>query len=168
MQITVDDSRSKLTVAESHFGYYSSPIGLVEVGGASEVITSLNFVEERRDKLGPNFMVEKALRQISEYFLGTRREFDLPIAFQGTDFQQSVWRQLLTIPFGQTLSYQNIAHAIDKPRAVRAVGAANGSNPISIIVPCHRVIGSDGSLTGYGGGLWRKEWLLEHEGILLL
>ena len=167
MKMTVTVLRSKLTIPERYFGYYQSPIGLVEVGGASDAITSLNFVEVRRKKLSPNPIVEKALQQVSEYFLGTRREFDLRIAIQGTDFQQSVWQQLLTVPYGHTASYQNIANAVDKPRAVRAVGAANGRNPISIVVPCHRVIGSDGSLTGYGGGLWRKEWLLKHESVLV-
>jgi methylated-DNA-[protein]-cysteine S-methyltransferase len=82
----------------------------------------------------------------------------------GTDFQKAVWRELMTILYGQTVSYQDVAHAIGKPQAVRAVGAANGQNPVSIIIPCHRVIGSNGKLTGYGGGLWRKEWLLNHEG----
>lgn len=155
-------------MAETSFGYYESPIGLIEIGGTSEAITSLNFVKQRRYEPGPNSIVEEAARQVSEYFLGIRREFDLHIALHGTNFQQSVWQQLLTIPFGHAVSYQDVANAIGKPRAIRAVGAANGQNPISIIVPCHRVVGSDGSLTGYGGGLWRKEWLLRHEGWLLL
>ena len=98
--------------------------------------------------------------------MSVRRAFDLPLDLHGTDFQRRVWRQLRTIPYGQIITYQEIANAIDKPQAVRAVGAANARNPISIIVPCHRVIGSDGSLTGYGGGIWRKEWLLKHEGCL--
>ncbi len=154
-------------MTEIHFGYCQSPIGLIEVGGTSEAITSLCFVEQRRYESCQNSIVAEAIRQVSEYFLGTRREFDLHIALEGTDFQQLVWQQLLTIPFGHTVSYQDIANAIGKPRAVRAVGAANGRNPISIVVPCHRVVGSDGSLTGYGGGLLRKEWLLRHEGLLL-
>jgi methylated-DNA-[protein]-cysteine S-methyltransferase len=86
----------------------------------------------------------------------------------GTAFQQRVWQQLLTVPYGQTVSYQEIANALGNPKAVRAVGAANGQNPISIIAPCHRIIGSNGALIGYGGGLWRKEWLLKHEGGLLI
>jgi methylated-DNA-[protein]-cysteine S-methyltransferase len=149
---------------EAFCGYYESPIGLIEVGGTSEAITSLRFVEQRRPGLASNARVDEALRQVSEYFLGTRRLFDIPITLRGTDFQHLVWQQLLSIPFGLTVSYQEIANRIGNPRAVRAVGAANGKNPISIIVPCHRVIGRDGSLTGYGGGLWRKEWLLKHEG----
>jgi O-6-methylguanine DNA methyltransferase len=107
--------------------------------------------------------VQQAIKQITEYFAGTRRQFDLILDLQGTPFQRSVWQYLLTIPFGCTASYQEVANAIDNPRATRAVGAANGRNPVSLVVPCHRVVGSDGSLTGYGGGLWRKEWLLEHE-----
>jgi methylated-DNA-[protein]-cysteine S-methyltransferase len=88
----------------------------------------------------------------------------LPIFYQGTDFQERVWWQLLKVPFGKTASYQDIARGVGNPLAVRAVGAANGKNPISLIVPCHRIIGSNGTLVGYGGGLWRKEWLLKHEG----
>lgn len=95
-------------------------------------------------------------------------EIGVPIVLGGTEFQRRVWRELTTIPFGRTASYQDVARAIGRPQAVRAVGAANGRNPISIIVPCHRVVGSDGRLTGYGGGLWRKEWLLKHEGAVLL
>jgi methylated-DNA-[protein]-cysteine S-methyltransferase len=106
-----------------------------------------------------------ATRQLNEYFAGTRREFDLPLRSQGTQFQQRVWRELAAIPYGQTWSYGDLAARIGKPSASRAVGLANGRNPISILVPCHRVIGANGSLTGYGGGLERKQWLLEHEGV---
>ena len=158
----------QLSMTETSTAYHESPIGLIEVCGTSEGVTSLNFVEQYRYELEPNSIVREAMRQVSDYFLGTRRGFSVPIALQGTDFQRLVWQQLLNIPFGRTVSYQDIANAIGKPRAVRAVGAANGQNPISIIVPCHRVVGSNGSLTGYGGGLWRKEWLLRHEGALLL
>ncbi|MBN1937224.1 MAG: methylated-DNA--[protein]-cysteine S-methyltransferase [Anaerolineae bacterium] len=112
-------------------------------------------------------VIEMALVQLDEYFSGVRRVFDLPLGLHGTEFQQRVWRQLLEIPYGQTASYAEVARALGNPQAVRAVGLANGKNPISIIVPCHRVIGSDGNLVGYGGGLWRKEWLLKHEGCLL-
>jgi methylated-DNA-[protein]-cysteine S-methyltransferase len=105
-----------------------------------------------------------AAHQLREYFAGKRREFQLPLDMQGTDFQLDVWRQLQGIPYGETRSYAQIAHAIGRPKAVRAVGAANGSNPVSIVVPCHRVIGSSGKLTGYGGGLPLKKRLLELEG----
>jgi methylated-DNA-[protein]-cysteine S-methyltransferase len=103
-------------------------------------------------------------RQLRAYFAGTLREFSLPLDLQGSEFQLSVWRELLTIPYGETRSYQEIACLLDKPRAVRAVGAANGANPVAIVVPCHRVIGSGGSLVGYGGGLPLKKRLLELEG----
>lgn len=105
----------------------------------------------------------EAKRQLDEYFAGTRRDFDLALNPQGTDFQQRVWQSLRAIPYAVTCSYGAIANAIGNPKGVRAVGLANGRNPISIIVPCHRVIGSNGSLTGYGGGIERKEWLLAHE-----
>jgi methylated-DNA-[protein]-cysteine S-methyltransferase len=101
--------------------------------------------------------------QLAEYFAGERRAFDLPLAPQGSGFQVEVWRALLRIPYGETCSYGDIARVVGRPAASRAVGAANGRNPIPIIVPCHRVIGSNGSLTGYGGGLPVKRWLLDHE-----
>ncbi|MBW2095555.1 MAG: methylated-DNA--[protein]-cysteine S-methyltransferase [Deltaproteobacteria bacterium] len=146
------------------FGYYESPIGLIEISGTADVIRSVNFVEERRDECFSNSLVDQAVQEIKEYFNGSRREFDVPLDLQGTAFQQSVWRQLLKIPYGNTVSYGDIARAINNPQAVRAVGGANHRNPIAIIIPCHRVIGSDGSMTGYGSGIWRKEWLLKHEG----
>ena len=107
--------------------------------------------------------LSQAVHQLHEYFAGTRQTFDLMLAAEGTDFRQSVWQELAKIPYGKTASYADIAQAIKNPKAVRAVGTANGANPISIIVPCHRVIGSNGSLTGYAGGLARKEWLLGFE-----
>jgi O-6-methylguanine DNA methyltransferase len=155
-------------MAETCLGIYQSPIGLIEIKVTAGAIISLEFVEEVREEERLDPIVEEAIRQLSAYFDGTRRDFDLPISPQGTDFQRLVWQHLLDIPFGQIISYQDLAKAIGKPEAIRAVGAANGQNPISIVVPCHRVLGSDGSLTGYGGGLWRKEWLLKHEGALLL
>jgi methylated-DNA-[protein]-cysteine S-methyltransferase len=154
------------------FVYHRSPIGLVEIGGTREQVLSLYFVDERRPDTQPDAQpcgeLEKALSQVSEYFDAKRREFDLNLALHGTAFQEQVWRQLLVVPYGSIATYQDIANAIGRPKAVRAVGAANGQNPISIIVPCHRIIGSNGKLTGYGGGLWRKEWLLRHEGYLML
>ena len=105
-----------------------------------------------------------AARQLAEYFAGERREFDLPLAAVGTGFQRQVWGALLAIPFGATCSYGELARAIGRPSASRAVGAANGKNPFAIVVPCHRVIGASGELTGYAGGVARKRWLLAHEG----
>lgn len=153
---------------QTSFAYYDSPIGLIEIGGTSEGVTSLFFVEERRRGAVSNAVCDEAVKQMAEYFEGSRHEFDVPIALRGTEFQREVWQGLRSITYGQTVSYGDLARSIGKPSAVRAVGSANGDNPISIIVPCHRVIGSDGGLTGYGGGLERKEWLLKHEGGLLL
>ena len=102
--------------------------------------------------------------QLAEYFAGARQVFDMPLNPSGTSFQLAVWNELVRIPFGDTITYAELARRIGKPAAVRAVGAANGANPIAVIVPCHRVIGSNGTLTGYGGGIERKQWLLAHEG----
>lgn len=113
-----------------------------------------------------NLVLREASLQLAAYFKGDLQHFDLPLAPEGTEFQQRVWSMLLDIPFGESRSYMDLSLALDNPGAIRAVGAANGRNPIGIIIPCHRVIGSDGSLTGYAGGLERKEWLLRHEGIL--
>jgi methylated-DNA-[protein]-cysteine S-methyltransferase len=150
------------------YAYYESPIGLIEVGATDDAVISLYFVDERKPDAAANVVCAEAVRQLAEYFEGAREDFNLPLALTGTEFQKQVWTELTAIPYGQTVSYGDLARAIGKPSAVRAVGAANGDNPVSIIVPCHRVIGSDGGLTGYGGGLSRKEWLLKHEGGLLL
>jgi len=116
---------------------------------------------ERNDA---NRWMNQAANELLAYFAGNLRVFTVPLDMQGTDFQLRVWNELLKIPYGETRSYAQIAEAVGRPKAVRAVGAANGSNPLAIIVPCHRVIGADGSLTGYAGGVARKRWLLEHEG----
>jgi methylated-DNA-[protein]-cysteine S-methyltransferase len=144
--------------------YYKSPLGPIEIVGSPDSILALNFVEDMMPGDGElTFCVKECFKQLSEYFKGQRKEFFLNCQPAGTDFQKSVWRQLEKIPYGETTSYGEIADALDKPSASRAVGSANGKNPIAIIIPCHRVIGSDGSLTGYGGGLWRKEWLIGFE-----
>ncbi len=119
---------------------------------------SLSSGSESRDPVG------RVAHQLSEYFAGQRRVFDLPLALHGTEFQLAVWNELLRVPYGDTITYAELARRIGRPAAIRAVGAANGANPIPVIVPCHRVIGSDGTLTGYGGGIERKQWLLAHEG----
>jgi methylated-DNA-[protein]-cysteine S-methyltransferase len=153
---------------EAPIGYYESPIGLIEITAEDGSITGLNFVENAERPENLSLVIQQANQQLAEYFAGNRRIFELPLSFQGTEFQKLVWQNLLTIPYGQLVSYTFVAETIGRPDAVRAVGAANGQNPISIVAPCHRVVGSDGNLTGYGGGLWRKEWLLKHEGALLL
>ena len=147
-----------------YFDYYDSPIGLIEIAGTSTAVIALNFVEERCWEVASNWLVAEAVRQIDEYFDGKRRDFDIEMTLEGTDFQQQVWRQLRKVPYGCVASYQDIAKGVGRPTAVRAVGAANGRNPIAIMVPCHRIIGKNGHLVGYGSGLWRKEWLLKHEG----
>lgn len=149
---------------EIHKAYYQSPVGCIEVTGNSEGISSVKYLEAEPQNKGENpDCLKEAVRQLNEYFLGSRREFDLPIKAHGTDFEIRVWNELRTIPFGTTISYLDLAHKLGNKGAVRAVGHANGKNPVNIITPCHRVIGANGSLTGYGGGLWRKEWLLKFE-----
>jgi len=144
--------------------YYLSPIGPLEVSGTSEGIVSVTFVKTRlpNDRNLPE-CVKEGIRQLEEYFKGARKSFSLKLLLQGTPFQKLVWQRLKKIPYGKLASYGEVARAIGKPNAYRAVGNANNKNPIAIIIPCHRVIGSDGTLVGYGGGLWRKEWLLDHE-----
>lgn len=148
---------------------HPSPIGELLLASDGEALTGL-FMEERRH--GPrgeaSWVLDRgpfreALAQLDAYFAGERRAFALPLSPEGSAFQREVWRALEEIPYGQTWSYRQLAERIGKPGAARAVGAANGRNPISIVVPCHRVIGSAGALTGYGGGLSRKRWLLDHE-----
>ncbi len=151
-------------MSERHFLYTDSPLGMIELRENGGCLTDLNFRQKPADFPMPITPVLSACAtQLEEYFAGKRTAFDLPLAPEGTIFQREVWDILLTIPFGRTMSYGEIARKIGRPSAVRAVGAANGANPVSIIVPCHRIIGADGSLTGYGGGLGRKKWLLEHE-----
>ena len=151
-------------MVEMYRGYLKTDIGWVEVSGTRDTITGINFVDEKYpDANGDSPAVQAGVRQLSEYFRGERTTFDLPLEFHGTEFQKKVWRALLDVPFGSTASYGDIARAIGNPKAVRAVGGANAKNPISIVAPCHRIIGSNGKLTGYGGGLWRKKWLLAHE-----
>ena len=144
--------------------YYKTPIGTAKIIGNKEGIISVSVIE---DKIKTSTKISKCLKscivQLDEYFEGNRTQFDLKLNPQGTDFQKIVWDELLNIPFGKTRSYLEQTKKIGDPKAIRAVASANGRNPIWIIIPCHRVIGSDGSLTGYGGGIWRKKWLLEHE-----
>jgi methylated-DNA-[protein]-cysteine S-methyltransferase len=142
-----------------------SPVGpLTIVADEQGRLVELSF-HERLDAPARHVTAERAVAaQLAEYFCGKRRSFDVELAPRGTEFQRAVWSELCRIPFGDTISYAELARRIGKPAAVRAVGAANGANPIAVIVPCHRVIGSNGSLTGYGGGIERKQWLLALEG----
>jgi methylated-DNA-[protein]-cysteine S-methyltransferase len=151
---------------------YESPVGRLVVKANEDFLTGLKFVEEeeRFEIPSSNFIskkqelvFQKCIKQLDEYFSGQRKKFDIPFKQNGTEFQQQVWGSLLKIPFGRTISYLQLSKNIGNEKSIRAVGTANGRNNLAIIVPCHRVIGSDGSLTGYAGGLWRKQWLLEHE-----
>lgn len=150
--------------------YYESPIGTIEIKGTEAGIVELNFVDlkeersARQIKAAPPGPVTEALAQLEGYFRGSRKVFTVKLDLRGTPFQMRVWAELLKIGYGRTTTYKALAVAVGNPAATRAVGGANHSNPVSIIVPCHRVVGIGGQLTGYGGGLWRKEWLLRHEG----
>lgn len=145
------------------YSYLTSPIGLVEISASELTIESIYFVEHQNHAATGNAISGRAKEQLSAYFKGKLTSFDLPLGAQGTVFQKTVWNALSQIPYGETCSYADIAQRLDNPKAVRAVGAANGKNPISIVVPCHRVIGASGKLTGYAGGLERKSWLLTLE-----
>jgi methylated-DNA-[protein]-cysteine S-methyltransferase len=157
-------------IAPRTHGYASTPLGRVLVVAAGGQLTGLYFAGHARtpgvdgSEAAPAGLVSLVRGQLDEYFQGLRERFDLPIRLQGTPFQVEVWSALLEIPFGRTSTYAQVAGAIGRPRAARAVGAANGRNPISIVVPCHRLIGTGGGLTGYGWGLDRKRRLLELEG----
>ena len=147
-----------------------SPIGPIRLTARGDTLSGVfmtkhkygseGFPEEERGRSG---LLDEAARQLTAYFEGTLRDFQLPLAPEGSEFQRQVWNELLRIPFAETISYLALAKRVGDARHVRAVGTANGRNPISIIIPCHRVVGSDGSLVGYGGGLERKRWLLDHE-----
>ncbi|WP_223550219.1 methylated-DNA--[protein]-cysteine S-methyltransferase [Aestuariivivens sp. NBU2969] len=142
----------------------TSPLGFTKIIGSEDGITEitvLNSVEEVTDVIPET--LEDCVMQLNEYFEGTRHEFNLKLNPQGSDFQKQVWKQLECIPFGKTTSYLELSKQLGDIKAIRAVANANAKNPLWIVVPCHRVIGSDGSLTGYAGGLHRKQWLLEHE-----
>ena len=143
---------------------YQTAIGPFEITGNQKGILTITFGKEPSvtDRKLPDCMKE-CMRQLDEYFQGRRQEFSIPLLREGTDFQKAVWRQLQQIPFGETASYGDVARAIGSPKAFRAVGNANNKNPMPVIIPCHRVIGSDGKLVGFGGGIWRKVWLLDHE-----
>jgi len=144
--------------------YYKTPIGVAKIEGSKKGISAVTVLDKEivTSSLIPDCL-KNCVQQLDEYFKGTRKEFSLKLNPQGTDFQKKVWSELAEVPFGKTRTYLEQTKIIGNPKAIRAVASANGKNPIWIILPCHRIIGSDGSLTGYAGGLWRKKWLLEHE-----
>jgi methylated-DNA-[protein]-cysteine S-methyltransferase len=143
--------------------FLETPVGFIEIKGTDKGIRSIYFLDFKvRVKRTPACL--KACKdQLHEYFEGRRKQFTIPLDLEGTPFQLKVWNELLKVPYGTTITYHELAKRTGDIRALRAVGGANATNPASVLVPCHRIIGADGKLTGYGGGLWRKKWLLEHE-----
>ena len=143
--------------------FLETPVGFIEITCSVKGIRTIYFIDFKvKVKYTPPCLKECKV-QLREYFEGKRQQFTIPLDFEGSPFQLRVWNELLKIPYGKTISYHELAKREGDINALRAVGGANAANPVSILVPCHRVIGADGKLTGYGGGLWRKKWLLEHE-----
>jgi methylated-DNA-[protein]-cysteine S-methyltransferase len=154
-------------LAETYTTYYHSPVGILKISGTAEYISEISFHDSTQKQPGskkemPPLLIQ-CVEQLIQYFNGERRVFDFPINQPGTAFQHETWNWLMTIPYGKTISYLQLAIKTGDPKATRAVASANGKNNIAIVVPCHRVIGANRELIGYGGGLWRKKWLLEHE-----
>ncbi|MEE1961720.1 methylated-DNA-[protein]-cysteine S-methyltransferase [Flagellimonas taeanensis] len=143
--------------------YLQTPVGIAEFQGDEEGLASISILDENKPIGIIPEVLEDAVYQLKEYFEGSRQQFDLKLNPSGTDFQKKVWEALLEIPFGKTISYLDLSKKLGDVKAIRAVASANGKNPLWIVVPCHRVIGTNGDLTGYAGGLHRKKWLLEHE-----
>jgi methylated-DNA-[protein]-cysteine S-methyltransferase len=146
-------------------GHYHSQLGRMAISATGQAITSVLFADDAHElhPVSPSPLIAECIGQLEAYFAGQLRQFNLPLAPQGTEFQQKVWAELQKLSFGRTATYGDLAHRLGDPNLTRAVGTANCSNPIAIIIPCHRIIGADGSLTGYAGGLWRKQWLLRNE-----
>ncbi len=156
-----------IIMEESFNSIYHSPLGPLVIEGTSSVITTITFLEEEPPKVEDNRKIPTVLDHcaflLTEYFAGRLLAFDIATQLNGTSFQLEIWKLLIDIPFGKTISYLELSKRYGDVNAIRAVGAANGKNPLPIIVPCHRVIGSKGELTGYSGKIWRKKWMLEHE-----
>ncbi|HMI06844.1 MAG TPA: methylated-DNA--[protein]-cysteine S-methyltransferase [Flavobacterium sp.] len=144
--------------------YIKSPLGITKISGDENGICVISILSEETET-SPEIpkILQEAVSQLNDYFDGKCNDFTFKLNPAGTEFQQKVWQELLKIPFGKTMSYMDLSKKLGDVKAIRAVASANGKNPLWIVVPCHRVIGTDGSLTGYAGGLWRKKWLLEHE-----
>lgn len=143
--------------------YIKTPLGIAAIRGDEKGIASISVSEEGEVSASIPMVLQEAVSQLQAYFNGNRNDFTLKLNPKGTDFQKKVWSALLEIPYGKTRTYLEQSKILGDVKAIRAVASANGKNPLWIVVPCHRVIGTDGSLTGYAGGLWRKKWLLEHE-----
>ena len=146
--------------------YCQTPIGTVQLEATVKGISALRFVDEPTRETHSCDLIKHCINQLNDYFAHKLFKFTLPLDLAGTVFQQSVWNKLATLSYGVTSSYADIANSLHRPKALRAVGGANGKNPVAILLPCHRVIGSNGHLTGYAWGVERKRWLLEHEGIV--
>jgi methylated-DNA-[protein]-cysteine S-methyltransferase len=149
--------------------YYQSPVGLLRISGTENYVSELHFIDtierpptDHSRKKMPQMIIH-ALEQLIQYFHGERRAFEFPVHQEGTAFQKKVWNELIGIPFGKTISYLELSRRLGDTKAIRAAASANGKNNIAIVVPCHRVIGSNNDLVGYAGGVWRKKWLLDHE-----
>lgn len=151
-----------------YIDYYDSPIGLLKVTATDMDIQAVSYETSRIDTISNNTVTKNCIKQLNEYFNGSRTIFDISIDFIGTPFQKSIWNVLLEIPYGKSVSYSDVSHIIHNEKAIRAVGTAIGRNPVAIIVPCHRVIGKDKTLTGYAGGLDKKKYLLDLEHITYL
>lgn len=144
--------------------YIKSPLGITEIIGDENGVAVISVLDtEKEISTEIPDVLKLAITELQDYFVGKRNDFTFKLNPKGTEFQQKVWQELLNIPFGKTMSYLELSKKLGDVKAIRAVASANGKNPLWIVVPCHRVIGTDGSLTGYAGGLWRKKWLLEHE-----
>jgi len=143
--------------------FINSPLGITKIEGDENGISVISVLSEGQLSTKIPKELQEAVSQLQEYFEGKRQDFEFKLNPKGTNFQQKVWQELLNIPYGKTMSYLDLSKKLGDVKAIRAVASANGKNPLWIVVPCHRVIGTDGSLTGYAGGLWRKKWLLEHE-----
>ena len=148
---------------EKQICYIRTPLGIAKITGDDNGISEISALNEGECSTKTPTILKEAVSQLQDYFEGKRTKFDLKINPKGTEFQQKVWQELMNIPFGKTINYLDLAKKLGDPKVIRAAASANGKNPLWIVVPCHRVIGTDGSLTGYAGGLWRKKWLLEHE-----
>jgi methylated-DNA-[protein]-cysteine S-methyltransferase len=143
--------------------FIKTPLGIAKIMGDENGISVISILDNGEASITIPIVLQEAVFQVNDYFDGKRTDFTFKLNPSGTEFQQKVWKGLLEIPFGKTMSYMELSKKLGDVKAIRAVASANGKNPLWIVVPCHRVIGTDGSLTGYAGGLWRKKWLLEHE-----
>ena len=153
-------------VASLSYTYYKSPLGFLKIGATEHYVNEITFVDNEDDivpSTQPSDLLNQCVEQLIEYFNGNRRKFELPVHQTGTEFQEKVWGELLNINFGRTINYMDLAKRLGNPKAIRAAASTNGKNQICIVIPCHRVIGTNMTLVGYAGGLWRKKWLLNHE-----